>query len=296
MLPDAIDIKLNLCPDDKIVRIRSNDECFLAQLKSFFFNHVLSYEGKADINISADFGLPLNEFISLSQVLTSARCGLLIDTSCEVLNFRLFSLFKSKELYKAAFREIRSYLDDFIINQDILTLHAACVSDDRGAVCIIGDKFAGKTTLMLKLLSLSFSFLSNDKPYIYLSGSDFYAFSLPVSAGIRFGSIGIFPHLKEAIQSKSSSDNVEFSPNGRVHLSPNILCDIFKVNYRPHSKVRKFIYLSTDYTNMPVLTDNKINLQGNILACKNASLRDKFANANIKICRTYDEALYEIIN
>jgi hypothetical protein len=295
MSPDIVFIKLRINFNDIFIGIRSNDKNFLERIRFLFFNLVSSHHGEADINISADFGLPLNHFMCLNRHLSSVRCGLLIDTSCGVFDFRLYGLFNSNELYKAAFREIRDYLDKFIINQGVMSLHSACVSDDRGAVCIIGNKFSGKTTLMLKLLSLNFNFLSNDKPYIYLSGSDFYAFSLPVSAGIRFGSIDIFPHLKEEIQDRSLSDNVEFSSNGRVHLSPEIVCDIFKVKYCHHSKVRKFIYLSTDYSKS-VLIDAKINIQENILSCKNSSLRDSFEKINFKICRTYDEAIYEVIN
>ncbi|MGG7445981.1 hypothetical protein ACQ3G7_07845 [Kosakonia oryzendophytica] len=293
MLSNVIGIKLNVHFAEVVIGIESNDEQFLDEMKCIFFNHISSYQGNADIHISANFGVQLSHFMDLNKRLTSARCGLLVDTVNDTFDLKIYSLFKSKKLYKAAFREIRDYIDGFIVNQEVMTLHAACVSNDRGAVCIMGDKFAGKTTLMLKLLSLKYNFLSNDKPYVYLFGSDFYAFSLPVSAGVRLGSINIFPNLQEEIQIRSSSGDVEFSSNGRVHLTPKALCDIFNVNYQHHSKVRKFIYLSTGYADTPVLANPKVNIQDSILTCKNTFLQDAFSKIEIKICSTYDEALYE---
>nr|WDS96479.1 kinase [Enterobacter sp.] len=290
-------IKLNLHCDAKIICIESNDCEFLFFLKSLFYSHLFDFEDKinVDVTVSVEFGLPLMDFTELSKSFDSVRCGLLASSSCDSTKLQLFGLFKSKELYKAAFREIRDHLDTFIINNNVMTLHASCVSDSRGAICIIGDKFSGKTTLMLKLLSLNYNFVSNDKPYIYKSEGEFYVLSLPVSAGIRYGSLDILPYLKDNIQKYSSSDEVEFSTQGRVHLSPKIICDIFNTSYCNHSSVRKFIYLETNYKNDKHLVFSSAKLDENILSCKDLTLRDYFLDAEIKVCSSYEEALSEAI-
>ncbi|MBN3189251.1 hypothetical protein H4F64_03365 [Pectobacterium brasiliense] len=290
-------IKLDLHCDVKIICIESNDNEFLFFLKLLFYTHLCNVEDEVniDVTVSAEFGLPLMDFTELSKSFNSVRCGLLANSSCDSTQLQLFGLFKSKALYKAAFREIRDHLDTFIINNDVMTLHASCVSDSRGAICIIGDKFAGKTTLMLKLLSLNYNFISNDKPYIYKSEGKFYAFSLPVSAGIRYGSLDISPYLKDSIQNLSSSDEVEFSTQGRVHLSPKIICDIFNTSYCNHAAIRKFIYLETNYKNDKSLLFSSEKLDENILSCKDLTLRDSFLDAEIKICSSYEEALSEAI-
>lgn len=290
-------IKLDLHRDVRIICIESNDSDFLVFLKSLFYSHLFSFKNEinVDVTVTADFGLPLIDFMGLSKSLNSVRCGLLASSSCNLTQLQLFGLFKSKALYKAAFREIRDHLDTFIINNNIMTLHASCVCDSRGAICVIGDKFSGKTTLMLKLLSLNYKFISNDKPYIYKSGDKFYAFSLPVSAGIRFGSLEIFPYLKDSIQNSSLSDEVEFSTQGRVHLSPKIICDIFNTSYCNHSVIRKFIYLETNYKNNKSLLFSSAKLDENILNCNDLTLRDSFLDAEVKVCSTYEEALSEAI-
>jgi hypothetical protein len=290
-------IKLHIHCDDKIVCIESKDKDFLCFLKKLFFAYLFypQENDSIDITISAEFGIPLSDFMRLNKTLNSARCGLLIDSSCDSTYLKLFGLFKSRELYKAAFREIRDHLDIFIVNNNVMTLHASCVSDSRGAVCIIGDKFSGKTTLMLKLLSLNYNFISNDKPYIYKYGKDFYAFSLPVSAGIRCGSLDIVPYLKENIQNYSSSGEIEFSTQGRVHLSPKIICDIFKISYCNHSVIRKFIFLETNYKNNISSRFSNKKLDENIIRCKDINLRYSFFDTEIKMCSSYEEALSEAI-
>ncbi len=63
-------------------------------------------------------------------------------------------------------------------------IHGACVTKDDQGYIISGDKGAGKTTTMLKLLEQGYDFVSNDKVAIKKINGEIIACGIPHSVGI----------------------------------------------------------------------------------------------------------------
>ncbi|MGC0939102.1 hypothetical protein WKH32_04175 [Pantoea agglomerans] len=287
-------INFNVGHKSIIACIGSNENSFLSLISDAFSSQIVSYSHNVDVKINASFDISLTHFNSAFNDYKSARCGLLVNSFKNDMHFEILSLFNSNELHKAAFREIRDFIECLLQKESVLTLHSACVSNKDGAICIIGDKFAGKSTLMLKALSLGYDFVSNDKPFLYLMNSSFYAFSLPVSAGIRYGSISMFPDLEYAIKKQVFSEHVEFSTNGRVHLTPRALCEVFNIDYVNNVKIKKFIFLSTSYSNKSNFKSSSRSIERNILFCNDRNLFDALMASSIIFCKSYEEAVIEL--
>lgn len=112
--------------------------------------------------------------------------------------------------------------------------HAACVAKGNKAIAIIGDKFAGKTTMCLTLLSNGWDFISNDKLILELSGKDkIVCWGLPIALGIREGTKQIF--------SKNLYDiNLDLEDN-RYYLTPNQVIDRFSTKIANGCTLKLFL-------------------------------------------------------
>ena len=107
--------------------------------------------------------------------------------------------------------------------------HAACVANDEYAVAIIGDKFAGKTTMCINFLNCGWDFVSNDK-LLLIKEKDIFCWGLPVSLGIREGTKQLF--LKEFSELKVDPDD------NRYYLTPNELIKKFNVSVTNGQKLK----------------------------------------------------------
>lgn len=63
-------------------------------------------------------------------------------------------------------------------------IHGACISKDGNAFIISGDKGAGKTTTMLRMLENGYDFISNDKVAVKKMGDKVIVCGIPHSMGI----------------------------------------------------------------------------------------------------------------
>lgn len=104
-------------------------------------------------------------------------------------------------------------------------LHSACVTDDKKAVAIMGNKFAGKTTLCLQLLSKGWNYISNDKLILQKVEESIFCWGLPIAMGIREGTKVFFPNSLKGLK-RDETDN-------RYYLYPHEIakrCNVKIVN------------------------------------------------------------------
>lgn len=112
--------------------------------------------------------------------------------------------------------------------------HSACVANDDFSIAIIGDKFAGKTTMCLNLLNSGWDFVSNDK--LILSKNDekeLICWGLPIALGIRDGTMPLYFDKLQNIE-RDIDDN-------RYYLTPNQLIERFNVKVANGRKLKMFL-------------------------------------------------------
>lgn len=278
-----------------VILIKSNSIDFIDFIKKSFPSVNIKNHQNHNAEINVSFDIPIQIFAEMQRSLIPADCGLLLDENFESKTLNIYSVFSSKKLFKSAFRILRSFLSRLILASGALSIHASCVADSNGAICIIGDKFSGKTTLLLTLLNKGFDFISNDKPYIYCENNVFYASALPVSAGIRYGTLEINTFFYNEILKIQDSEDVDFSSNGRVHISPQSLCEIFNVKFISNAKIRKIIVLSSNYDHEVNNFIGIENIKKNILQSNSELLASRFLMQDFIICPSYKTALESIL-
>ena len=94
------------------------------------------------------------------------------------------------------------YINEFFMRKNGYSFfHAAAISVKGLPIILSGNKYSGKTTLILNLLNsdcfLGKEFISNDKLAIRCNNSGFDAFSSPISMGIRHSSYEIVKEKPE---------------------------------------------------------------------------------------------------
>jgi hypothetical protein len=103
-------------------------------------------------------------------------------------------------------RTIRNMMKLLLIERGWLPLHAsACVKNGVG-ICILGGKFAGKTSTLINLLSQSDATLvSNDTLFLRDAGTHVEGCGFPNKAGLRIGTLLANPELLQWIGKTNDS-------------------------------------------------------------------------------------------
>lgn len=152
---------------------------------------------------------------------------------------------------KAVVRIIRElflyYISD---SQKSCFLHAACVANEKVAIAITGDKFAGKTTMCLNFLQAGWNFISNDKLILTQNCEQkFICWGLPIALGVREGTINLFAKELKHLQ-RDSEDS-------RYYLSPRDLVSRFGCEIT-NGKPLKIILVPVYAPDAPTLTLTKL--------------------------------------
>lgn len=112
-------------------------------------------------------------------------------------------------------------------------LHAACVANSDIAIAMIGDKFAGKTTMCLNFLNSGWNFISNDKLLLVKEEEDILCWGLPIALGIREGT-------KQLFTEKLNDLEIDLKDN-RYYLTPNQLLDRFNIEVANGQKLKMIL-------------------------------------------------------
>ncbi len=207
---------LKIYLDEIVIGIQLNDLIYYNWILKYFqnyFNEITCYkeEYKYDKDIINIEVYNYNDLIALrNQVLndnnyipeiityhsyfsSNRKCEheycVINDINGESKKIIVFIPNKCEEAKYTVIRIIRNILIHLSCNSGLLYLHAAAVEKNGSGIAIVGNKYAGKTTTLINLITYGdCSFITNDK--LLLNGcKETYIYGLPISIGIRSGTI-----------------------------------------------------------------------------------------------------------
>ncbi|MEO0127411.1 MAG: hypothetical protein ABIL44_06655 [candidate division WOR-3 bacterium] len=166
---------------------------------------------------------------------------------------RIIIIFLSKcsdiEKY-AVMRTVRALVKLLLINQGMLLFHAACAVKKGYSICFIGEKHSGKTTTLINaLVNCNCSYLSNDEVIIGYYGDRIYSYGLPISIGLRFGTIRQFHFLSYLCSKEQTayngipckSNKVFYDDDTRIYVTPQNLVSVLRSSITTVAKVGYFV-------------------------------------------------------
>jgi hypothetical protein len=111
-----------------------------------------------------------------------------------------------KDRQKTVKRSLRNMMKLLFMEKGWLPFHsAACIWNDTG-ICILGGKFAGKTSTLVNLLARPGARLvTNDNLFLRDGGTFLEGCGFPNKAGLRIGALVAYPRLVDWIESTSDS-------------------------------------------------------------------------------------------
>jgi hypothetical protein len=111
-----------------------------------------------------------------------------------------------KDRQKTVKRSLRNLMKLLFMEKGWLPFHsAACIWNDTG-ICIIGGKFAGKTSTLVNLLAQPGARLvSNDNLFLRDGGALLEGCGFPNKAGLRIGALVAYPRLVDWIEKTGDS-------------------------------------------------------------------------------------------
>ena len=111
-----------------------------------------------------------------------------------------------KDRQRTVKRSLRNMMKLLLMEQGWLPFHsAACVWNDTG-ICILGGKFAGKTSTLINLLAQPGArFVSNDTLFLRDGGTFIEGCGFPNKAGLRIGALVANPRLVDWIERTTDS-------------------------------------------------------------------------------------------
>jgi hypothetical protein len=134
-----------------------------------------------------------------------------VEENCFVLsqpgrNVLVSSAGSVKDRRKTVKRSLRNMMKLLFMERGWLPFHsAACVWNDTG-ICILGGRFAGKTSTLVNLLAQPGARLvSNDTLFLRDTGTGIEGCGFPNKAGLRIGALTAYPRLVEWIEQATDS-------------------------------------------------------------------------------------------
>jgi hypothetical protein len=116
-----------------------------------------------------------------------------------------------------ALRAVNKWL---LLEQGWIPMHSACAAKNGRAICITGDKAAGKTSTLLNLLARNgCDLLAVDKFLIRDGGSRLEVFGLPGKIGIRVGTALAQPQVLTWLAEATAPFFPHISPDEVLHIA-----------------------------------------------------------------------------
>ena len=107
---------------------------------------------------------------------------------------------------KTVKRSLRNMMKLLFLERGWLPFHAAACTWNGVGICILGGKFAGKTSTLLNLLSRPGArFVSNDNLFLRDAGTHLEGCGFPNKAGVRIGALVAYPRLVDWIEKTTDS-------------------------------------------------------------------------------------------
>jgi hypothetical protein len=165
--------------------------------------------GQARSADEIEYALDANRRIIYSREVDEAKGK--VEENCFVLsqpgrNVLVSSPGAVKDRQKTVKRSLRNMMKLLFMEKGWLPFHsAACVWNDTG-ICILGGKFAGKTSTLVNLLARPGArFVTNDNLFLRDGGAFLEGCGFPNKAGLRIGALAAYPRLVEWIEKTTDS-------------------------------------------------------------------------------------------
>jgi hypothetical protein len=158
----------------------------------------------------------------------------------------------SDEFYQIeAVRSARDLVEVLLLGNWGAALHASAVVCAGRAVCFVGPKYAGKSTTLINVISRGLGhFMANDKVLVFEEDGHFWARGLPVSAGLRIGTLRLFDSLLTVVDQRLllHCENWKVNAGGlrdssmRVYVRPQPLAKLLGCDIVGRSALGAIIY------------------------------------------------------
>jgi hypothetical protein len=177
----------------------SCDPAVFSRLKELAISHGRQRsEGEIEYEIDAQHRVVHSREVDEAKGKVEENCFLVSRPDRSVL---VSSPDRLKDRQKTVKRSLRNLMKLLFMEKGWLPFHsAACVWNDTG-ICIIGGKFAGKTSTLVNLLAQPGARLvTNDTLFLRDGGTHLEGCGFPNKAGLRIGALVAYPQLANWIE------------------------------------------------------------------------------------------------
>jgi hypothetical protein len=160
-------------------------------------------EGETEYAVDAQHSIIYSREVDEAKGKVEENCFVLSQPGRNVLVSSPGTL---KDRQKAVKRSLRNMMKLLFMEKGWLPFHsAACIWNDIG-ICILGGKFAGKTSTLVNLLARPGArFVSNDNLFLRDGGTCLEGCGFPNKAGLRIGALAAYPGLVDWIEKITDS-------------------------------------------------------------------------------------------
>ena len=160
-------------------------------------------EGETEYAVDAQHRIIYSREVDEAKGKVEENCFLLSQPGRNVLVSSPGAL---KDRQKTVKRSLRNMMKLLFMEKGWLPFHsAACIWNDTG-ICIIGGKFAGKTSTLVNLLAQPGARLvTNDNLFLRDGGTLLEGCGFPNKAGLRIGALAAYPKLVDWIEQTTDS-------------------------------------------------------------------------------------------
>ncbi|WP_141755225.1 hypothetical protein [Burkholderia plantarii] len=161
------------------------------------------------------------------------------------ISFGLEIPFEHPKCDRLCFRIVRALILRYYHAHGFPFLHASAVTFENKAVLILGSKKAGKTTSALCLSTYGpFSPLANDKLFLSEYQNKIIVRALPMTFGIRAGTLNTFPKIRRLAQEANQLDGESNEGLGDkvARLSINSISNTLKKKVTPNPQLALVLY------------------------------------------------------
>jgi hypothetical protein len=149
-----------------------------------------------------------------------------------------------------AVRAARDLVQTVLIQGGMVPIHASAFVATGGAVCCGGPKFTGKSTTMLNAIVHGCGqFMANDKVLLVEEDGHYRVRALPVAAGLRVGTLRIFPELAPVLTERLSLhcenwkvDVTRLDSSTRVYIRPQSLARLLGCGITARARLAVMLY------------------------------------------------------
>jgi hypothetical protein len=151
-------------------------------------------------------------------------------------------------------RMVRDIVLHLLARDGYLALHASAAVIGDKAIAVVGEKRAGKTTLLMHMLQrFGAAYVSNDKLLVKATASGgATVYGVPISCTIGVGTMRSFPALRrhlhawENFEARNAPQSQFWTSNKKIEFTPADICDILGCPICPAAPLAGLVFSKLD--------------------------------------------------